>query len=590
VFSVLKFSSEGKDLLIATTRPELLPACVAVFINPKDKKNKKFIGKKAKVPLFDHEVPIIADNSADMEKGTGILMVCSYGDKYDVESVKKHKLEPRIIFNKKGIFNISKYKGLNIKEARKKILRDLKDKNLIESQKQISHVVNVHDKCGTEIEFYPTSQWFIKLLDKKKKLIEQGRKVKWHPEFMRKRYENWVNGLEWDWSISRDRHYGVSIPLWECKKCNKIILASEKDLPVDPSQIKKKCSKCKELAIPEIRVLDTWATSSLTPQITASLVDIKIKIPFSFRNNAHDIIRTWDFYTIVKSLYHENKIPWENMMVSGFVTLKGEKMSKSKGNVIDPREIMDKYGSDALRFWAAGSKLGEDTDYQEKDLVAGTRFINKLRNASKFVFMNLKGFNGKKPKKLELIDDLFLDELNNVIFTSTLRFEDYNYSKAKFNIEEFFWKNFCDKYLEIVKKRIYQGKGNEKLSAQYTLFQSLFTILKLIAPIMPFIAEEIYQEYFKKTKKDKSIHISDWPKIDKKRKEKLWKNRSYYELSLIIGNIRKEKTKSKKSMNSKIVLTLEKKDLDGLKEVLDDLKDVTNAIEIKEGKFNVKFV
>ncbi|MDP3027222.1 MAG: valine--tRNA ligase, partial [Nanoarchaeota archaeon] len=419
LFSTLKFKCGEKDLLIATTRPELLGACVAVFAHPEDKRYAHFIGKKAKVPLFNFEVPIIADESADMEKGTGVLMICSYGDKYDAEAVNKHKLEPRIIFNLDGTLKIKSYEGLKIKEARKKILEDLKEKNLVTEQKQISHSVNTHDKCGTEIEFLPTEQWFIKILDKKKKFIEQGNKIKWHPEFMHKRYDNWVNGLEWDWNISRDRHFGVPIPVWECEKCNEIIVADEKELPVDPAEIKKKCPKCKFEAKGEKKVLDTWMTSSISPQIASSLINEKVKIPFSLRPQAHDIIRTWLFYTLTKSFLHENKIPWENVMISGFVTLGGEKMSKSKGNVISPQEVMEKYSADALRFWAAGSKLGEDLDYQEKDLITGKKFETKLFNASKFVFMNLKDFNGKKPKKLEKIDELFLRKLNSLVKSVT---------------------------------------------------------------------------------------------------------------------------------------------------------------------------
>ncbi|MBS3076497.1 class I tRNA ligase family protein, partial [Candidatus Pacearchaeota archaeon] len=250
----------------------------------------------------------------------------------------------------------------------------------------------MHDKCGTEIEFVSTEQWFIKILDKKKKLVAQGKKINWYPEFMFKRYENWVNGLEWDWSVSRDRHFGIPIPVWECKKCNEIILPSEKELPVDPLQTKKKCPKCKKDAVPENKVLDTWATSSITPQIVDSLTKGKIGIPFSLRPQAHDIIRTWAFYTIVRGFLHENKIPWENIVISGNVSLGGEKMSKSKGNVINPKDVMANYGSDALRFWAAGSKLGMDLDYQEKDLVTGKKMVNKLLNASKFVFMNLDDY------------------------------------------------------------------------------------------------------------------------------------------------------------------------------------------------------
>ena len=550
LFTTLKFKSDGKDLSIATTRPELLPACVAVFVNPKDKRYKKLIGRKAKVPLSDHEAPILADSSAEMEKGTGVLMVCSYGDKYDANAIKRHNLKARTIIGKDGKINFGKYKNLNVKATRKEILKDLKEANLITDQKQIKHIVNVHDRCGTPIEFLTTEQWFIKVLDYKKDLIKQGKAVKWHPEFMYKRYENWVKVLEWDWSISRERHYGVPIPVWECKKCNEIILPKEKDLPVDPLQIKKKCKKCREYAIGEPRVLDTWATSSVTPQIADALVKDKISLPFSLRPQAHDIIRTWAFYTILKSYLHEKKIPWENIMVSGYITLGGKKMSKSKETGIQPRDLLEEYGADAIRFWAAGSKLGRDMDYQEKDLVTGRKFINKLKNASKFVFMNLEDYDGKsKPKKLEEVDKLFLNELNLLVGKVTKHFEDYDYSRAKQETENFFWRGFTDNYLEMVKKRIYNEKSGsqKKISAQYTLYKTLLTILKLMAPIMPFITEEIYQTYFKKTERDKSIHVSEWPESKKTKSNDDWQKLISY-----LSMVRQEKTKEKKPMNAQI--------------------------------------
>ena len=594
-FATIKFKTGDKTLPIATTRPELIPACVAIFVNPDDKRYKNFIGKKAEVPLFNYQVPVFEDKSADIEKGTGVMMVCSYGDKFDVDAINRYKLKPRIIFNYNGTLNFSEYKGMKIREARKKILENLKKAKLILDEKQISHMVNVHDKCGTEIEFLPTEQWFIRVLDKKKKLIEQGKKIKWHPDFMRKRYENWINGLEWDWNISRDRHFGVSIPVWYCRKCDETIIANEKELPLNPSEIEKKCSKCKGMAEPELKVLDTWATSSLTPQIASSLVGNKIKLPYSLRPQAHDIIRTWAFYTIVKAYLHENKIPWENIVVSGFVRLEGEKMSKSKGNIIEPRDAIQKYGSDSLRFWAAGSKLGEDLNYQENDLVTGKKFITKLFNASKFVFMSVGKTKPKKPKKLQRIDERFLIELNRVIFTITHRFENYEYSRAKFNAEEFFWKFFCDYYLEIVKRRIYNEKGDKKKSAQYVLYQSLLAILKMIAPITPFITEEIYQTYFKRFEKTKSIHLTEWPKYDKKLEGWDDKNIKSHanELTLFVDlltKIRAEKTKARKSMNTECILTINKINYEDLKKVLEDLKNVTNAKEIKTGKFRVEFL
>lgn len=586
-FITLKFKCEGKDLPIATTRPELLGACVAVFINPKDKRRKSLIGKKAVVPLFNHEVPIIADDSADIEKGTGVLMVCSYGDKYDVDAIKRHKLKPKIIFSKKGLLTIPPYKEMKIKEARRKILEDLKSLNLIIEQKNIKHSVNVHDKCQTEIEFLPTEQWFIKLLENKSKLIQQGKKIKWHPEHMFKRYENWIKGLEWDWSISRERHFGIPIPMWQCNICNEIILAEEKELPVDPLQIKKLCKKCKSEAKPEEKVLDTWATSSLTPQIASQIIKNKIKIPYSLRPQGHDIIRTWAFYTIVKSFYHENNIPWKEIAISGNVSLHGEKMSKSKGNVIPPQQIMQQFGSDALRYWASSSKLGEDLDYQEKDLITGKKFATKILNATNFIFMNLK-HQAKQPKLIET-DRLFLAQLNKLINSATKAFDEYNYSRAKLESEQFFWRVFADNYLEIVKKRVYSGTEEEKSSAFYTLYHTLLAILKLFSPITPFITEEIYQNHFKKYEKESSVHISSWPERVKikenKNDEIIWSK-----LIEIIGKVRQAKSEAKKAMNSEIILSLNVEDKKILAPIIFDLKAVVNAKEIKEGEFNVEFI
>ncbi len=589
-FLTIKFSADEKDLLISTTRPELIPACVAIFVNPKDSRYKSLKDKKAKAPLFGFEVPVIMDENADMKKGTGAMMICSYGDKYDVEAITRHKLKPKIIFNNDGTLNIGDYKGMKIKDARKRITEELKSKNLISKEEAITHSVNVHDKCGTEIEFLPTEQWFIKILDKKKQWISLGKKIKWHPEQMRKRYENWVNGLEWDWTISRNRHFGVPIPLWTCKSCGEIILPDEKELPIDPMSIKVTCPQCHGEAEPETKVLDTWATSPLTPKIASSLVKNKIKIPYSLRPQGHDIIRTWAFYTIVKLFYHEKSIPWNDIMISGFVTLGGQKMSKSKGITVNPNEVVEKYGADALRFWAAGSKLGENMDYREEDVLVGKRFITKLRNAANFVFMNLKDYDGKKPNKLERVDELFLEKLKMDILFITNAFENYEYSSAKLQIQSLFWNNFCDNYLEIVKWRVYNGTKDEKESAFYTLYTSLLIILKLIAPIMPFITEELYQRHYKKHEKEKSIHISKWPQKPTTKEIDTKGIRKLLNLELVISMIRQEKTNAKKSMNAGIVLTLNKEKFEDVKPFLKDFKAVTNAKEIKEGEeFRVEF-
>ncbi len=584
-FTTLKFESGGKILPIATTRPEMLPACLAVFVNPSDKRYKSLIGKKAKIPLINTEVPIIGDEHADMEKGTGALMVCSYGDKYDVEAVKKYKLTPKIIISPDGRIKAKNYENLTIHQAREKILEDLKNANLIIKQEKIKHTVNVYEKSSKEIEFLPTKQWFIKIIEKKSDWIKESKKIKWLPEHMFKIYENWVNGLEWDWSISRDRHFGIPIPIWYCENCKETILAKETELPVDPIQTSKNCPKCKFKAIPENKVLDTWATSSLSPQIASSLIKNKIKIPYSLRVQAHEIIRTWAFYTIVRAHYHENTIPWEKIAISGLVTMSGEKMSKSKGNTVKPQTIVSQYGSDALRFWAASSRLGENMDYQEKDIVTGKKFITKLLNAANFVFMNLQ--HQSKQPKLEETDRLLLTQLNKLIEISSKSFEEYDYYRTKMEADSFFFKTFADNYLEIVKSRVYNGTEEQKASAFYTLYQSLLTITKILAPFTPFITEEVYQNHFKKYEKQKSIHLESWPEkikvISTKEDDKTWEK-----MLEIISKVRQAKSEAKKSMKAEIILTLTKEDLKNLKGALEDIKSVCTAKEIKEGNFKIE--
>ena len=248
-FNDVQFELEnGKKIVIATTRPELLAACILIYVHPEDKRYKKLIGKKAVVPIFNQKVIICSDESANPGKGSGILMICSWGDKYDVEAIKKRKTEPRIIITKDGKLNnlAGKYAGLTIKEARKEILKDLQEQGFLLNKKSIKHTINVHERCGTEIEFLSTKQWFIKILDNKKKFLDAGKKINWYPAHMRLRYENWIEGLQWDWCISRQRHFGVPFPVWGCKKCDNLLIAEEKEIPLDPlsTKPKRKCSKC----------------------------------------------------------------------------------------------------------------------------------------------------------------------------------------------------------------------------------------------------------------------------------------------------------------------------------------------------------
>ncbi len=596
-FNDIAFKVAGKDLIIATTRPELLPACVAIMYNPQDSRYKKFKGKKAQVPLFNFEVPIMPDERVNMEKGTGIVMCCTFGDQTDMEWQKAYNLPIKLAITPEGKMSeiAGKFAGMKIKEARKKIIEELKSNNLLKKQIPIKHPVNVHERCETEIEFIKSKQWFLKYLDLKKDMLKWGSELKWYPEFMKHRYDNWVNGLQWDWLISNQRYFGVAFPVWYCQNCSHVILAEESSLPVDPTQTKapvKSCPKCKSQSIiPESDVLNTWFTSSLTPQISISLInDKKVQdklFPMSLRPQAHEIISFWLFTTIVKSRLHFNKNPWKEAVISGFVTLKGEKMSKSQGNIVRPQEVLEKYGADSIRYWAATSKLGEDVDYQEKDVITGKKFVTKILNATNFIFQNLE--YQKKAPILHETDRLFLNKLNETIKNCTKSFEEYNYSRAKQEADSLFWKTFADNYLEIVKYRVYQGNAEEKASAYYTLYHSMLTILKLFAPFTPYITEEVYQEHFAEFEEKKSIHLESWPEIIKIKEneddDKVWSK-----LLEIIAFVRQKKSQQKVSMKAQIILTMPKQDNVLLANVLKDLKEVTVSKEIKQGSLNVEFL
>lgn len=588
-------ADSNEKVTIATTRPEFLPACVGIFVHPKDSRNKGLIGKELIVPLFNYKVKVRADDKVDKDFGSGIVMICTFGDNTDIEWWKKYKLELKNLLNADGTLKeiAGEYAGMKIPEAKEKIISDLKKVGRLRKQEDLQQTVGSCWRCNTPVEYIVTEQWFVKTLKYKKDLIKRGREVNWYPKFMRARFENWVENLGWDWIISRQRYYGVPIPVWYCKDCEEIIFPDEKELPIDPIEIKKKCPKCKKDAIPEQDVFDTWMTSSNSPEVAARWLEkpeqYKKIAPFSLRPQSHDIIRTWAFYTILKSHLLFNRKPWEDVMIGTFVLdPKGKGMHKSKGNAVWADELIEKYNVDSFRYWVGSASVGSDLPFKEQELVAGKRFLTKIYNASNFVFMNLKDFNGKKPARLEEIDSWVLMKLDKTLDKVKELYENYNIAGARREIEDFFWKIFTDNYLEIVKKRVYNGKGNEKKSAQYALYESLLGILKMMAPITCFITEEIYQEHYKKFEKDKSIHISSWPDLKiKENKNILQAGNLFVD---VLSKVRSVKTKKGKSMNAEIVLSLEKKNLSKLKDMLEDLKNVACAKDIKEGKFKVEFI
>ncbi len=588
-FNDIVFKVEGKELLIATTRPELIPACVAVFAHPSDERYKKLFGKKAITPVFNKEVPIMPDERADPTKGTGIVMCCTFGDQTDIAWYLAYNLPLVNAISKNGVMTeaAGKYQGMKIHEARKAILADMKTTGLLRTQKPIKHAVKVHERCQTEIEIIQSKQWFIKYLDLKDKLLEWGAQLNWNPDFMIHRYNNWVKGLQWDWLISRQRFFGVPFPVWYCAKCDEPTFADDKKLPIDPLKDKPPVQKCKcgsTEFVGEKDVLDTWATSSMTPQLAIQMLPEKYRAklyPMSLRPQAHEIISFWLFNTLVKSQLHYNVNPWKDIALSGYVTDPlGEKMSKSKGNVVAPQKVLEKYSADALRYWAGGSKLGEDLAYQEKELVTGDKFVTKLWNAAKFTNMHLEGYD-YKGTSTETLDLWIHARLAKTIKEATEAFDTYEYFRAKQAIEAFFWKDFCDNYLELIKSRMYEPKSPEqKKSAQHALYTSLSAIVRLMAPFTPFITEEVYTLYLKQKEGYKSVHLSKWPEmpaINEKAEQ------AGNIAVVVLAAVRKKKSEMKLSMKAPVKrLVIETKtDISG---VLDDLKATTAAEKIETGK------
>ena len=541
-FTTIPFALVGTDpsephgngtgtIQIATTRPELLAACVAVFVNPTDDRYRHLVGKTARTPIFGVEVPILADTHADPEKGTGAVMCCTFGDVTDVGWWRDHGLPLKMAITPDGRMNAiaGPYEGLTLKQARARILEDLGAGGFILAQKPIEHTVGVHERCGTDIEYLLAGQWFIRLLDKKQVWIDAGRRIKWHPEHMRTRYETWVEGLNWDWNITRQRYYGVTFPVWYCKACKHIVTATDEMLPVDPQDTAPPVDACPSCNAtgpdwysPDPDVMDTWATSSVTPQICATLAapygvdadafDARFR-PMTLRPNAHDIIRTWDFYTIVRSIYLTGDIPWTNVLISGHaLDPSGKKISKSKLKAAeDPTAMLEQFSADAVRYWTASVRTGGDTQLSEEVFKNGSRLVTKLWNAVRFSQGFLGGYiPPSEPPVTEFTatDRWILARLADVTNRVTNDLNDYEFAAGRTEIERFFWTDLCDNYLELVKARLYSGSAD---GARYALHHALLFVTKMLAPYLPHVTEAVYLGAFADTDGAKSVHVSAWP-------------------------------------------------------------------------------
>jgi len=584
---------DGSQFTIATTRPELLPACIAVVAHPDDARYKPLFGKYAITPLFKARVPILPSTHADPEKGSGILMVCTFGDAADVEWWKSSSLPIKQVIGHNGRFlpidfstgvfkstdpttaqhNYAPLSGLKIKQAQAKIVELLTQSGDMPTAPQvIEHAVKFYEKGDSPIEFMTSRQWFVKILDHKQDLIQQGDKIKWHPSFMKSRYTNWVEGLNQDWCISRQRFFGVPFPVWYPLNAagqpnySTPIYASAAQLPVDPMSDTPTGYTEAQRNQPngftgDPDVMDTWATSSLTPQIASHWTDNPARhaqvFPMDIRPQSHEIIRTWAFYTITKAWFHGKQIPWKHVAISGWVLDPDrKKMSKSKGNVVTPNDLLTQYSSDAVRYWATRAKLGADTAFDPSVFQIGQKLTTKLFNASKFVITQMQSLEGHTG--LFTLNDIthptdiaMIDDLRQLITTATQAFDHLDYAEALEATEASFWK-YCDHFIELVKVRSYRDENlTNRKSALATLQESLKLYLRLFAPFLPYITEEIWSWVF--TPYSPSVHRSQWPTLQHWSSIPTSEHEGTLALAIdILTQIRSAKTDAQKSLKHPI--------------------------------------
>ncbi|HXW07715.1 MAG TPA: valine--tRNA ligase [Vicinamibacterales bacterium] len=537
----IRFARPGTDghVEIDTTRPELIPACVALVAHPDDERYRPLFGSEVETPLFRVRVPVRAHALADPEKGSGVAMICTFGDVTDVVWWRELGLPVRAIIAPNGTLRpvtwgeagwesadstaaqqaYDQLAGLAVHKARARMVELLRASgDLVGEPRPITHAVKFYEKGDRPLEIVTSRQWFIRTMDQRPALLERGRELQWHPPYMQARFENWVNGLAGDWCISRQRFFGVPFPVWYRLRADGTVdyearlFPDDSRLPVDPSTDVPDGYGSGQRDVPggftgDPDIMDTWATSSLTPQIAGGWeedADLFSRVfPMDVRPQAHDIIRTWLFATVLRSHFEHGTLPWKNAAISGWVLDPDrKKMSKSKGNVVTPLALLEEHGSDGVRYWAASGRPGADTAFDTGQMRVGRRLAIKLLNASRFVLSRPEPHG----TATAAVDRGLLTQLARLVAESTDDLEHYNYTRVLERTESFFW-GFCDDYLELVKGRRYGDQGSERAaSANAALLAALSAMLRLFAPFLPFATEEVWSWW-----RPGSVHTARWP-------------------------------------------------------------------------------
>nr|WP_189646076.1 valine--tRNA ligase [Nonomuraea spiralis] len=596
-FHRISFYGERGPVWIETTRPELIPACVALVAHPDDERYKPLFGTSALTPLFGVEVPILAHHLAEPDKGSGIAMICTFGDITDVTWWRELHLPTRPVIGWDGRMlpeppdgvEPEPYKelaGKTVHSARERIVELLRESGDLDGDpRPVQRAVKFYERGDKPLEIVTTRQWYIRNGGRdqalRARLLERGSELRWHPPHMRVRYDNWVEGLTSDWLISRQRFFGVPFPVWYPLDesghpvHDAPILPAEDSLPIDPSSDVPPGYTEEQRGVPggfmaDPDVMDTWATSSLTPQIAGRWEtddDLYRRVsPYDLRPQAHEIIRTWLFSTVVRSHLESGELPWSDVAISGWILDPDrKKMSKSKGNVVTPLDLLEQHGSDAVRYWAANGRYGVDTTFDVGQLKIGRRLAIKILNASKFVL----GLAGSEGEVTEPVDLSMLAALSDMAREATQAYESYDHTRALEAVERFFW-SFCDDYLELVKARAYES-GPAAASAHAALRQALDTLLRLFAPVLPFVTEEVWSWW-----REGSVHRAAWPATERGAGDPA----VLAVASEVLRQVRKAKSEAKLSMRAEVSrLTVSGPEAGLVRQAQDDLCAAGNVEE-----------